>query len=81
MKYIKKPIVVDAIIWTGYNQDEITNFVGKHIFYVGNGELEIPLDRNISIAHSGDYIVKDHMGESYAVSPEAFESAYELYKE
>ena len=81
MKYIKKQVVVDVIRWDGNNQDEITNFVGKHVFSVGYNELEIPLERNISIAHKGDYIVKDYIGESYAISPEAFEHSYELFTE
>ena len=81
MKYIKKQVVVDVIRWMGDNQDEVTQFIGKHIFYVGHGQLEIPLERNISIAYTGDYIVKDQFGESYAVSPEAFEHSYELFKE
>ena len=28
MKYQKKPIIVDAIQWTGDNFDEVCNFVG-----------------------------------------------------
>lgn len=30
MKYIKKPIAIDAIKWTGHNVDEIINFMGDN---------------------------------------------------
>lgn len=33
MKYRKKPVVIEAIQWTGLNLEEIKAFVGKDLQY------------------------------------------------
>ena len=35
MKYCKKPVVIEAIQWDGYNLEELQNFVGSALEYDG----------------------------------------------
>jgi hypothetical protein len=33
MKYRKKPVVIEAVQWDGFNLQEIIDFVGKDLHY------------------------------------------------
>lgn len=89
MKYRKKPVVVEAVRWTGINLDEIKNFVGKQLEYniidtaweVGKGKPHVlmkikTLEGNMD-ASEGDYIIKGVNGEFYPCKPDIFEKTYE----
>ena len=90
MKYRKKPVVVDAIQWTGLNLEEIKNFVGEKLEYdiidtawkVGKGAPYIRMIiRTLEGDHvciKGDYIIKGVHGEFYPCKPDIFEETYEL---
>jgi hypothetical protein len=79
MKFRKKPVVVEAIQWTGSNGDEIARFCGgKCTFKHGNPEFftleshSAPLE-----ASPGDWIIKGIVGEFYPCKPDIFEQTYE----
>lgn len=89
MKYRKKPVVIDAIQWTGLNPDEIKEFVGKNCnieYYDAAYEagvmgiiatLTIHTLEGDMRADKGDYIIKGVKGEFYPCKPDVFEQTYE----
>ena len=93
MKYRKKPIVVEAIQWNGFNLEEIKEFVGDslvcEIFDAAWGvDKGIPIItpkiymgiktlNGTHICSKGDYIIKGVQGEFYPCKPDIFEQIYE----
>ena len=89
-KFRKKPVVVEAIQWTGSNLEEIRNFVGGNLiedwmeFFDIKRELKKML---VSIAIDtlegtmrvdyGDYIIKGVKGEFYPCKSDIFLATYE----
>jgi hypothetical protein len=77
MKYRKKPVVIDAVQFTGKNLDEILEF-GAHAFYNNTpGKILIPTLEGRMTANKGDYIIKGVKGEFYPCKPDIFEATYE----
>ena len=89
MKYRKKPVVVEAIQWTGKNLQELKNFVGDSLEYdvmdaaweVGKGpvivNVRIQTLEGIHHASVGDFIIKGIRGEFYPCKPDIFAKTYE----
>jgi hypothetical protein len=91
MKFRKKPVVIEAIQWTGNNELQIMEFVGKHLQvskppYWIEYEMNVPDEGyNISIptlegamkASRQDWIIKGLKGEFYPCKPDVFEMTYE----
>ena len=89
MKYRKKPVVSDAIQWTGFNPNEIKEFAGKNCnieYYDAAYEagvmgiivtLTIHTLEGDMRADKGDYIIKGVKGEFYPCKPDVFEQTYE----
>lgn len=93
MKYRKKPVVVDAVQWTGENHREMFDFltygtkrnspietsgVNFHIDHNRvKGGLIIKTMEGEHIACIGDYIIKGVAGEFYPCKPDIFEKTYE----
>ena len=81
MKYRKKPVVVEAIVWDGKNYREISDFA-KSL----KDTLVDPIAKKVYIttlegtmtADIGDYIIKGIKGEFYPCKPDIFEKTYEL---
>lgn len=92
MKYRKKPVVIEAVQWTGKNHREMWDFLtGKHddyiqasadTFYIDHdrvqGGLIIKTLEGEHIASIGDFIIKGIKGEFYPCKPDVFEHTYEL---
>ena len=78
-KYRKKPVVVEAVNWTGQNWTEMSEFMGIFPFVVGEGEPCICIDvlDGRMYANIGEYIIKDVNGEFYPCNPKIFEKTYE----
>lgn len=84
MRYRKKPVEVEAIIWNGSNVDEIKDFCGNdarfdiesingnvsHFLYISTMEGKM-------YASVGDYIIKGVNGEFYPCKPDIFEKTYD----
>ena len=79
--YIKKKVVIQAMVWTGDNVAELEEFTqdwDSEKWYFG-------LDRSLYIitlegdhkANTGDYIIKGVKGEFYPCKPDIFEMSYE----
>ena len=78
MKYRKKPIVIDAIQYTGDNKREIINFTeGQTLINTGYSYLTIPTLEGNHKADVGDWIIKGIKGEFYPCKPDIFALTYE----
>jgi len=82
-KYIKKPVVIDAIQWTGKNEIEISEFIGEDItwsvLYPGL-QLIIPTLEGDHRASVGDFIIRGVHGEYYPCKPDIFEETYNMHE-
>ncbi len=83
-KFRKKPVVIEAVQWTGNNHDEINEFVGlvnnpvaaKHA-YTTNGDLIIKTLEGNMLALKSDWIIKGVNGEFYPCKNEIFLKTYD----
>lgn len=84
-KYVKKPIPVEAIRWTGENAEEIMQFTRdarlvSHDYGV-IAELFIHTLEGDMHANVGDFIIKGIRGEVYPCDGNIFMESYEEYRE
>lgn len=84
MKFKKKPVIIEAIQWTGTTNryNEICLFVGislqnNHCGEPEPQELYIETLEGIHTAKKGDWIIKGVKGEFYPCKPDIFEETYE----
>lgn len=92
-KYAKKPVVIEAVQWTGLNLNEVKEFVGDSLKYdiydaawqVGKGrphvDMVIKTLEGDHIVSEKDYIIKGIKGEFYPCKPDIFEETYDLAEE
>lgn len=90
MKVRKKPVVVEAIQWTGDNLSDIQEFVGdslllhEHDYRTSNSIRTVVTGISIHTlegehyASIGDYIIKGVQGEFYPCKSDIFEQTYEV---
>ena len=78
-KYVKKPIVIEAIQYTGENTEDVVNFItDRHCTILNDKRILInTLEGNIE-ASPNDYIIKGVQGEFYPCKPDIFKSTYNL---
>ncbi len=77
-KFIKKPIVIEAIQWDTNNKKAIDRFVGKELDYTGaDTALIIPTLEGDMTAYCFDWIIKGIKGEFYPCKPDIFQETYE----
>lgn len=88
-KYRKKPVVIDAFVWTGgvdqkeepewiveaIDKGDIT-FIGHR---AGKGKLVMGIRtlEGVMVAQPGDYVIRGVQGEIYPCKPDIFEATYE----
>lgn len=78
MKYVKKPIPVEAIQWTGHNFDKIHDFVTNNpIVITGKNEIILSTLEGDMRAPEGSWIIRGPMGEYYPCRGDVFEETYE----
>lgn len=93
MKFVKKPVVIEAIEWTGDNLLEIVRFMGQRTPNFENAlesdkwdEYKEIVDRDgliiktlegQHIASIGDWIIKGIKGEFYPCKPDIFAMTYD----
>lgn len=75
-KFTKKPVTIDAVVWTGSNVEEIAEFVGPHGL-MRDFTLIIKTLEGEHIATEGDYIIKGVKGEFYPCKADIFAMTYE----
>jgi len=79
MKYRKKPVVIEAIQFTGKNEDEINAFLagGTRDHVVTTEQVHISTLEGTMRADLKDWIIKGVKGEFYPCKPDIFEATYE----
>lgn len=89
MKYRKKPVVIEAIVWEP-DLDGVNMNAWPTYWDAGPWELEksghsfnliIPTLEGNHAARPGDYIIRGVAGEFYPCKPDIFEKTYELVEE
>lgn len=79
--YVKKPIKVEAIIWTGVLTYLVREFFKggncSMLRYVDNKDLYIGTLEGEMKCNVGDYIIKGVKGEFYPCKPDIFKQTYE----
>ena len=89
MNYRKKPVVIQAVVFTGQDASEIEEALGidplevESPFLVnvasgGKHRLNIETLEGTMYAEIDDYIVKGVKGELYPVKPDIFVETYDL---
>jgi hypothetical protein len=78
-KYRKKPVVIEAMQYSGANVQEIIAFTGGQAIKNGGKSdyMTIPTLEGDHIATTGDFIIKGIKGEFYPCKPDIFEATYE----
>ena len=77
MKFRKKPVVIDAVHWTGDNIREILDFCPEAYWNSTRGLVIRTLESNEHQASVGDWVIKGVQGEFYACKPDIFAATYE----
>ena len=79
MKYMKKPIIVDAVQRTGNNIEEIKSFLDENggAYTITGNNLVINTLEGDMLASLGDYIIKGIHGELYPCKPDIFKETYD----
>lgn len=82
-KYRKKPVVIDAVRWTG-NMADVIALVGHDLATAGrphvSGSVAIETLEGVMVANPGDWIIKGVKGEIYPCKADIFEATYEEVK-
>lgn len=76
MRYRKKPVVIEAIQFTGGNTEELVDFC-KCLVGDKNGIYVDTLEGDMLIS-VGDFLIKGVRGEFYPCKPDIFEATYEV---
>lgn len=88
-RFRKKPVVIDALQFDGYNSDQIITFMGgervaeaevKMLSGPGRGMHEVLVIHTIEggmTASPGDWVIRGVRGEYYPCKPDVFDQTYE----
>lgn len=81
-KFRKKPVVIEAVEWTGANHLITETFMKGSGAYISRdnrilGEIVVPTLEGEMRARVGDWIIKGVKGEFYPCKPDIFEATYE----
>ncbi len=77
-KYRKKPVMIEAVQFTGSNYREVDDMVGRPTNWEGAPDtfLVQTLEGEMT-ARVGDWLIKGVRGELYPCKPDIFEETYE----
>ncbi len=83
MKFRKKPVIIEAVQWTGENFKEILDFMRPVVpnhrgdAYTLQHAIIIKTLEGEHIASLNDWIIKGVQGEFYPCKPDIFKQTYE----
>ena len=87
-RYRKKPVIIDAIQWTGHNFQKVLKFVeetefenARKILAFHQNHLHIQTLEGTHLANEGDWIIRGVHQEYYPCKPDIFEETYERVEE
>jgi len=75
-RYIKKPIAIEAVEWTGDNFNYMEGFTDNRVWINTNLNLVIETLEGDMLAPIGDMIIKGIKGECYPCKPDIFKATY-----
>ena len=77
-EYIKRPVKIEAVEWTGSNIREIFSFCPVAMLVEHDFEVDLEIDtlEGVHKANVGDYIIKGIKGEYYPCKPDIFKETY-----
>ena len=89
MRYIKKPVEVEAFQWKTDKPPKWFNFAKrtgeiicpKIAILIGHEIIIRRNEKEVNMAHAEDYIVKDLNGEIYPIKEDIFKKMYEKMEE
>lgn len=86
MKFRKKPVVIEAVQFTGGNYDGIGQFLGDQVVFSidvtkSGSSILIPTLEGEMTASPGDWIIRGVNGEYYPCKPDIFDKTYERVDE
>lgn len=80
-QFRKKPVVIEAVQWTGANIQEMKEFYPKSFCSPLRGNcMEIHTSEGVMTANEGDWIIKEPFDKErgfYPCKPDIFEQTYE----
>jgi hypothetical protein len=78
-KYIKRPLVIEAIQFNGANIEDIRLFAGKKLsaYSATEGKLYISTLEGMMLVSQYDFVVKGIKGEFYPIKQDIFEDSYD----
>lgn len=80
-KYVKKPIPIEAVQFTGDNFRELYDFAGNDVYYQDGWIYVHTLEGDMKMKNKvGDYLIKGVRGEFYFCEKNIFEETYEEVK-
>lgn len=80
-KYVKKPIQIEAVQWTGDNFKDLYNFAGNDVYFQDGWIYVHTLEGDMKMVNkTGDYLIKGIRGEFYFCEKNIFEETYEEVK-
>ena len=80
MQYRKKPVVVEAVQFTGHNHEEVRKFAEPKPVYPHLNNLFIVTLEGTMVAAPNDFVIKGIQGEVYPCKPDIFTQTYEVVK-
>lgn len=79
-KYQAKPVVIEALLWSGDNFYEMGQFIACSHGFPTVGVLRLKTLEGWTTVFSGEYIIKGTQGEFYPCKPDIFKEKYEIVK-
>lgn len=80
MRYRKRPVVVEAVRWTGTNVSEIRDMFDFGVAF-SDDRVVIATLEGVMVAEPGDWIIRGIAHEAYPCKNAIFEATYELVLE
>ena len=84
-KFVKKPVIIEAIQYDGTNITEIETFVGVKLPTIMTSDVDtklvIPTLEGYMKVSKGDYVIKGIKGEFYPCKPDIFKSTYNVIED
>ena len=79
MKFRKKPVVIEAVQWTGENLDEVKAFLGDDFWSVHSqrGILSVKSREGVVVGERQYWVIRGVDGEHYLCAPDIFAKTYE----
>ena len=77
--FVKKPVKVKAVQWTGNNYDELADFIGhvRSVHHLNDEYVIIDIPEGDCCLRNGDWIIRGINGKFYPCKSGIFEKTYE----